>query len=78
MSRNQSLYFDFFHLLNFILIILFFSQPDSIHIDLRAMSQVYFDPPSKVRVGAGAVWKQVLDVVDPKLFTMIHGNVSLV
>ena len=54
-----------------------FLQPDSIHIDLRAMSQVYFDPPFKVRVGAGAVWKQVLDVVDPKLFTMIHGNVSL-
>ena len=42
------------------------------------MSQVYFDPPSKVRVGAGAVWKQVLDVVDPKVFTMIHGNVSLI
>ena len=55
-----------------------FLQPNSIHIDLRAMSQVYFDPPFKVRVGAGAVWKQVLDVVDPKSFTMIHGNVSMI
>ena len=29
-----------------------------------------------VRIGAGATWGQVLDVVDPKKYTMIHGNVS--
>ena len=29
-----------------------------------------------VKFGAGAMWKQVLDVVDPKKYTMIHGNVS--
>ena len=53
-------------------------QPNSIHIDLRAMNSVQFYPPyQSVRIGAGALWKHVLNIVDPKMHTVIHGNVSL-
>ena len=53
-------------------------QPNSIHIDLRAMNSVQFYPPyQSVRIGAGALWQHVLNIVDPKMHTVIHGNVSL-
>ena len=57
---------------------LFFSlQRDSLHIDLRHMNEVQFHEGSHfVRLGAGATWKQVLKSVDPKKYTVIHGNVS--
>ena len=52
-------------------------QPNSLHIDLRAMNSVQFYPPyQSVRIGSGALWKNVLNVVDPKVHTVIHGNVS--
>lgn len=46
------------------------------HIDLRLLNKVEFHPPHVVRMGAGNTWKNVLDVVDPNKYTLIHGNVS--
>ena len=42
------------------------------------MNEVEFHEwsPHVVRIDAGATWKHVLDVVDPKKYTVIHGNVS--
>ena len=52
-------------------------QTDSLHIDLRPLNEIQFlELSHMVRIGAGATWGQVLDVVDPKKYTMIHGNVS--
>lgn len=52
-----------------------FFQDDSIHIDLRSLNKIDFYPPhDMVRFGAGLTWKQVLKVVDPKKYTIIHGN----
>ena len=43
---------------------------------MRPLNEVTFYGGHEVRFGAGAMWQQVLDVVDPKKYTMIHGNVS--
>lgn len=52
-------------------------QDDSIHLDLRSLKKIEFLPPyNKVRFGSGLTWNQVLNVVDPEKYTVIHGNVS--
>ena len=59
-------------------IINFHFQTDSLHIDLRPLNEIqFYESSHMVRIGAGATWGQVLDVVDPKKYTLIHGNVSI-
>jgi hypothetical protein len=41
------------------------------------MNVIKFSPPTQVRIGAGAMWKQVLEVVNPNKYTMVHGQVKM-
>ena len=52
------------------------TKSDSLHIDLRLLNDINFYKPYSVRFGAGLTWKRVLEEVDPKKYTIIHGNVS--
>ena len=53
------------------------TKTDSIHIDLRPLNEVkLYKYDNVVKIGAGATWGNVLDVVDQKKYTFIHGNVS--
>lgn len=53
-------------------------KSNSMNIDLRSINEIEFYPESLlVRFGAGVTWNDVLKVVDPDKYTVIHGNVSL-
>ena len=53
-------------------------QQNSLHIDLRLLNKIEFDKYNlNVRFGSGLIWADVLKVVDPKRYTVIHGSVSL-
>ena len=48
------------------------------NIDLRRLNEIDFYPKSSmVRFGSGVTWNDVLKVVDPEKYTVIHGNVRL-
>ena len=52
-------------------------QQNSLHIDLRLLNKIKFDKYNlNVRFGSGLIWADVLNVVDPKRYTVIHGSVS--
>ena len=45
------------------------------NIDLRRLNEIDFYPKSSmVRFGSGVTWNDVLKVVDPEKYTVIHGN----
>ncbi len=45
---------------------------------MRSMNKIKLVPyENKVRIGGGATFKQVLKVVDPNKYTLIHGQVSI-
>ena len=53
-------------------------QDNSMNIDLRRLNEIDFYPKSSmVRFGSGVTWNDVLKVVDPEKYTVIHGNVRL-
>lgn len=51
-------------------------QKDAIHIDLRLMKKVSFYPPYSLKFQSGCNWGDVLKVVDPSRYTIIHGQVT--
>ena len=56
-----------------------FLQDNSMNIDLRRLNEIEFYPSSSmVRFGSGVTWNDVLKVVNPEKYTVIHGNVRLV
>ena len=47
------------------------------HIDLRSLHKIEFDKYKlQVRFSSGLLWKDVLEVVDPKKYTVIHGSAT--
>ena len=51
------------------------TKHDSVHLDLRRLNQIEFKAPyHAVRLGPGAIFKNVLKKVPQKKFTVIHGN----
>ena len=44
------------------------------HIDLRAMNKIELLSPYKALLGPGSTWNDVLDVIPPTDFTMLHGQ----
>ena len=55
-----------------------FLQDNSMNIDLRRLNEIEFYPSSSmVRFGSGVTWNDVLKVVNPEKYTVIHGNVRI-
>ena len=55
-----------------------FLQDNSMNIDLRRLNEIEFYPSSPmVRFGSGVTWNDVLKVVNPEKYTVIHGNVRI-
>ena len=51
------------------------TKQDSVHLDLRRLNHIEFKAPYQVvRLGPGAIFKNVLKKVPQKKFTVIHGN----
>ena len=47
---------------------------DSLNVDLRSLRTVKVISPHEAILGAGNTWGQVLDVIDNRKFTYIHGQ----
>ena len=48
------------------------------NIDLRRLNEIdFYLKSSMVRFGSGVTWNDVLKVVDPEKYTVIHRNVRL-